>query len=52
MLTNIKVSYLCKQRCLWAEKMAYVVCRGIKTINKLDQLKAEEAKAKRKHITK
>ena len=52
MLINIKVSCLCKQCYLWAKKMAYVVHCGIKTINKLDQLEVEEAKAKYKRITK
>ena len=42
----IKVYYLCKQRCLWAEKIACAVYRGIEIINKLNWVEAEEAKAK------
>jgi len=52
MLANTKVSCLYKQRCLWAKKMARVVCRSIETIDKLDCLEKEEAKAEYVRIVK
>ena len=47
-----KVRCLYKQRCLWAKKIARIMCCSIKIINELDQVEVEEAKAKRVWIAK
>lgn len=47
-LAVAKVRKLRKQRCIWADKMAYTVRRGLDSIEKLERFEAEEAEAERR----